>query len=179
MSRLGEFRLIGNERGASVLITAPHAFPPNSDKNTGRIAEQAALMSGATALIAMVSRKKIDLNRGESEKHPFRKKIKEVIRFGRKPFLILDLHGMHTSGKRVEIGTDFGKSAPNWVVELLADTLAKHGVKVSINRKFAGSMKGTITSSYAEPIWHICNTVRTSCFYEGKAPDCQYRKNNL
>ncbi len=146
--RMREFKVIGSTQKANVLITAPHAFPPSSDKNTGKLAELIAINSKIPAIISRVSRLDIDLNRGISNNHPFRKKIKEIIDNGSRPFLILDIHGMHSDENEIEIGTTNGKSVPKEILDALIETFRQHEIAARINERFPSAQNGTITSSY-------------------------------
>jgi len=59
---------LGNEEVYSH-IDAVHAYPPQSDKFTGEIAEGIVNEINCSAIIATVSRKKADINRPRNEKN--------------------------------------------------------------------------------------------------------------
>ncbi len=151
--RLKEYIVFNAESSKPVVITAPHAHPPLADKHTGKIAELVAKKTGATAVIGMVSRLYIDLNRSQSNSHPFRKRLKKIIEDKKKPMLLLDLHGTKT--EKLELGSANGLTASKEVVELVKGVLSKHlgeeEIDVIVDERFKGSIEGTIIRTFGSP----------------------------
>ncbi len=143
------YLVINPKSAIPVIITATHAQPPNSDKHTGEITESIAVETGATALIAKVSRIYMDFNRLDLKDDPFKKKLKKIIEMKRKPVLILDIHGKKYG--KVELGTANGTTATQDVIGSVKNTMESNGMEVTIDEKFRASHNGTIIKSFGSP----------------------------
>lgn len=133
---------------APVLITVPHATPPENEPYLKGIATELSGLTRSHALIGGISRKKLDLSREEGKGTEFRARISGLKAGGLK--LILDLHGAKYSG--MFIGTVGGKSASDAAVSSLKEVLKRYGFAVTIDHPgYSGSKPGSIASSYAGP----------------------------
>ena len=136
-----------------VLITATHVEPPAAEYYIGALATIIARKTGARALIGRVSRAIVDLNRSESNWHPFRKRIRELIKKGEVK-LIIDIHGMGNRDYDIEIGTGTDESrgleptASSQTVDLFRNSLAQAGFRIVVNEYFKGAKGGTIIRTF-------------------------------
>ncbi len=144
-----QFELLNSDSDSRVILTAPHAMPPKSDRNTGKLVQMVAEMTGTAALIGRVSRVRMDLNRSESDGQPFRSKLAELVAEKGRPLYIIDIHGSHKKAQEVEIGTAGGRTAPEWVVETIRKVALRHNFSVAVNEKLPGSRNGTIISTFS------------------------------
>ena len=132
-----------------VLVTAPHATPPNSDMYTGEIVQKLAEKTGAWGLVSTISRNEIDYNRVWGRGTPFRKRINDLIK-KRKIKYILDIHGMKDRGLGdVELGTKMGTSASPDFISKLKEAFEKEGIKCNIES--IGFTGGDIIEYHSNP----------------------------
>lgn len=133
-----------------ILLTAPHAQPPQSDLCTGLIARLVAEKSGCHALIAEISRVKVDLNTSKGLNHPFRKRIDELVNKGVK--YILDIHGSKKEPPRlqIELGTASFRTARRETIDLINAALKKYGFEVGTDTFLKGEKaKGNIIQTHS------------------------------
>jgi len=140
-------------------IDAVHACPPRHDKFTGEIVEGIVKEINCSAIIAVVSRTKADINRPRNDKNceaidEYRDSIRQILKHldildkdGKlsHPYLHLAIHGMKDEyNKDIEIGTRYGdacsENVKNWVVE----EIKKSFITVGIDRKFSGNKSKSV-----------------------------------
>jgi N-formylglutamate amidohydrolase len=134
-------------------IDAIHAAPPCSDKFTGDIVEGVVNKINCSGIIAIVSRKIIDLNRprnsnNKEEIDEYRQTIREILgNIGNldrneklsRPYLHLAIHGMRDKGNvDIEIGTLHNKTCSPEVTKWLVNEIQKHDKKVQTDGRFPG-----------------------------------------
>src|SRR5436309_14886999 len=89
-----------------VLLTAPHVHPPGAEVMIWQIVTAVSKASGAYALLGLVSRKILDLNREEAKSSTFRTRLSEIVKTKQIRY-ILDIHGFQyeESLPQIDIGT--------------------------------------------------------------------------
>lgn len=135
-------------------LDALHACPPDADEHTGEIVEGVITKINCSGIIAIVSRRRIDLNRPRNENNrdavdEYRRTVREILQNTRrldkngkllKPYLHLDIHGMWDTEKNddIEIGTLQGKTCSLEVRQWLVAEMQKHFKKIQIDGRFSG-----------------------------------------
>ncbi|GEM_PF-2345542 len=121
-----------------VILTAPHASPPQSDINTGKLALVIAKRTSAYALISNLPRFIADPNRVLGRVWPFRRILEQLIA-KRKIKLIIDLHTSSSTREHlVEIGTWYGFSIPKKYLDMLMQIFDSNDVTYGTNSRFVG-----------------------------------------
>ncbi|MCR8471616.1 MAG: hypothetical protein QW819_00840 [Candidatus Korarchaeota archaeon] len=121
-----------------VILTAPHAAPPQSDTFTGRLALLVAKRTSSHALISTIPRFISDPNRMLGRIWPFRRILEKLIDEN-KIRLIIDLHSSNNAKENsVEIGTWYGFSILRKHLNMLLDTLEENNITYTINSRFTG-----------------------------------------
>ena len=134
-----------------ILLTAPHVQPPRAEILINYIVTRIARISGAHALLGLVSRTKLDLNRAEAARSGFRKRIANIIESHEIRYL-LDIHGCSFAEGRPEIdlGTARFLTAHKETAEQARDLLKRDGFDVQLDHHFRGeSSPGNIIRSYS------------------------------
>lgn len=151
-------KLYLGRREISSHIDAVHACPPNAEKFTGEIVERVVNKINCSAIIAIVSRTMIDLNRPRNANNAeaideYRHTIREILEHinifdknGRlsKPYLHLAIHGMSDRDSEIEIGTLNGKTCSPEVKEWFVAEIRKHITKTRTDRKFPGDSSKSV-----------------------------------
>ncbi len=133
-----------------ILITVPHSKGPGGEDYVYDIAFKLAKRTNANLLIGRVSRCRLDLNRSESDGHPFRKRIRKIVK-EKGIRLIIDLHGMRGEEARVELGSAEGKCVSENTLRIFRETIVAKGFTVDVDKKFKGAKGGTIISTFCNP----------------------------
>ncbi len=141
-----------------VLLDAPHAARPGSDKWTGPIVERAASAADCHCIVSLVSRRDADLNRPPDDVSratvaEYRRCLERAVTSAGvdtagqllRPFLHLSVHGMHDRhGYDVELGTRNGATCSAdveaWAVarcEEWAEALPSNP-RIVLNQVFVG-----------------------------------------
>jgi|UniRef100_A0A7C6AAG1 hypothetical protein len=142
---------LGNKEIRSHL-DALHAYPPDADEHTGEIVEGIINKTNCSGIIAIVSRRWIDLNRPRNEKNceaidEYRRTVQEILvhtntfdKNGKllNPHLHLDIHGMWGCSADIEIGTLHNKTCSIEVKEWLINEIKKYFIKVKVDERFSG-----------------------------------------
>jgi hypothetical protein len=134
----------------TVLLTAPHAHPPEADLNTDIIARLVAQESRCYALISHVSRTRLDLNKTAGLNHPFRKRIRQLVESAKIKY-ILDIHGSKRDcfHPQIELGTADLTTASAETVQGISSILRKKGFDVAADKLLKGrKTEGNIIKSY-------------------------------
>lgn len=132
-----------------VLLTAPHVQPPRAEILIAHVVTRVAGISGAHALLGLVSRTKLDLNRAEAAGSGFRKRIADLIE-SRQIQYLLDIHGCNFVEGRPEIdlGTAGFLTARKETAEQSRLLLKQAGFDVQLDHYFRGeSSPGNIIRS--------------------------------
>jgi len=140
-------------------IDAVHACPPNADVFTGDIVEGVVNKIKCSGIIAIIYRKKADLNRPrninnkeaiDEYRQTIRKNLKHIEILDEngkllKPYLHLAIHGMkNRQNVDIEIGTRYGKTCSpevrKWFVNEIVNKIEKYieKKKVQVDGRFPG-----------------------------------------
>lgn len=133
-------------------IDAVHACPPNADEFTGDIVEGVVKRINCSGIIAIVSRKIVDLNKPRNYNNKeaideYRQTIREILdhtntldknRNLSRPYLHLAIHGMRDRDKEIEIGTLHGKTCSREVKEWFVNEIKKHVKRAQTDGGFPG-----------------------------------------
>lgn len=140
--------------GIRTHLDALHACPPDADEHTGEIVEGVINKINCSGIIAIVSRRRIDLNRPRNENNrdavdEYRRTVREILQNTHpleengkllKPYLHLDIHGMWDTEQNdeIEIGTLHGKACSAEVKQWLVAEMQKHFKQIQIDGRFSG-----------------------------------------
>jgi hypothetical protein len=135
-------------------LDALHACPPGADEHTGEIVEGVINRINCSGIIAIVSRRQMDLNRPRNENNKdavdeYRRTVREILQNTRqldnngkllKSYLHLDIHGMWDTEQNddIEIGTISGKTCSAGVRQWLVTEMQKHFKQIQIDGRFSG-----------------------------------------
>ena len=134
-------------------IDALHAQSPESDQYTGEIVRGVIEKINTSAIIATISRRKIDLNRPRNKNNApaideYRETINEILDSKeildsndilKKNYLHLAIHGMKDKRNTVfEIGTRNGDSCSKEIINWFIDKLNGISTNYGLNGRFPG-----------------------------------------
>lgn len=121
-----------------VILTVPHASPPQPDAHAKRLALIVARRTSSHVLVSTIPRFTSDPNRLLGRIWPFRRVLEKLVDEN-KIRLIIDLHSSSAAKENtIEIGTWYGFSISRKHLNMLLDILEKNNITYALNSRFVG-----------------------------------------
>lgn len=131
----------------NIILTAPHAAGPESDRGIGELVYNLHKKTNADAVLSTISRLIIDYNHFLPNGEEFHNTIDKLIDNGAST--LIDMHSMYPKETMydIEIGTVFNETATPEVTDYIKLELEKTGYRIAVNEQWWG---GAIVNYYKD-----------------------------